>query len=121
MTQKYCRGDIFFITDGVYIGSEQNAGRPGVIVSNNIGNKYSPNVEIVFLTTQKKKLMPTHAKVLCKYPSIALCENIQTISKERLDNFIRSCTPNEMKNIDLALLYSLGLHIPTSVSETTLL
>lgn len=110
MVQEYCRGDIFFITEGTYTGSEQSGGRPGVIVSNDLGNKHSPNVEVVFLTSREKKPMPTHVEVLCKVPSTALCENIQTVSKERLDTFIRSCTTSEMKNIDHALLCSLGLH-----------
>lgn len=98
MIQDYCRGDIFFIAEGAYTGSEQNGGRPGVIVSNDVGNKHSPNVEVVFLTSREKKPMPTHVEVLCKVPSTALCENIQTVSKERLDSFIRSCTTSEMKN-----------------------
>lgn len=55
MIRDYFRGDIFFITEGAYTGSEQNAGRPGVIVSNDIGNKHSPNVEVVFLTSREKK------------------------------------------------------------------
>lgn len=115
MIQDYCRGDIFFITEGAYTGSEQNGGRPGVIVSNDVGNKHSPNVEVVFLTSREKKPMPTHVEVLCKVPSTALCENIQTVSKERLDNFIRSCSTSEMKNIDNALLCSLGIHAPAVV------
>lgn len=63
--------------------------------------------------------MPTHVEVLCKVPSTALCENIQTVSKERLDSFIRSCTTSEMKNIDNALLCSLGLHAPAVVGGGT--
>ena len=83
-----------------------------------MGNKHSPNVEVVFLTSREKKPMPTHVEVLCKVPSTALCENIQTVSKERLDSFIRSCTTSEMKNIDNALLCSLGLHAPAVVGGT---
>lgn len=119
MIRDYFRGDIFFITESAYTGSEQNAGRPGVIVSNDIGNKHSPNVEVVFLTSREKKPMPTHVDVMCKVPSTALCENIQTVSKERLDSFIRSCTTSEMKSIDNALLCSLGLHAPAAVGEGT--
>lgn len=119
MTQEYCRGDIFFISEGAYVGSEQNGGRPGIIVSNDTGNKYSSNVEIVFLTSREKKPMPTHVEVLCKVPSTALCENIQTVSKERLSNFIRSCTTSEMKKIDQALLCSLGLTVAPAVGGGT--
>lgn len=119
MIRDYFRGDIFFITEDAYTGSEQNAGRPGVIVSNDIGNKHSSNVEVVFLTSREKKPMPTHVDVMCKVPSTALCENIQTVSKERLDSFIRSCTTSEMKSIDNALLCSLGLHAPAAVGGGT--
>lgn len=118
MIQDYRRGDIFFITEGTYTGSEQNGGRPGVIVSNDVGNKHSPNVEIVFLTSTEKKPMSTHVKIMCKVPSTALCENIQTVSKERLDTFIRSCTTSEMKQIDNALLCSLGLMAPAVIGGT---
>ncbi len=47
--------------------------------------------------------------VACKVPSTALCENIMTISKERLGNYIRTCSEQEMSCIDTALLNSLGI------------
>lgn len=107
---EYYRGDIFYITPFYTVtGSEQRAGRSGVIVSNDANNKYSPNVEIVFLTSQEKKPLPTHVPVMCRVPSTALCENIQTVSKERLSTFIKSCTTKELKNIDNALRVSLGI------------
>lgn len=112
-----CRGDIFYISHGDHIGSEQMCGRPGVVVSNNIGNEHSPNVEVVPLTTQPKKPLPTHVSVLAKVPSIALCENIQTVSKERLGDFIRICTDSEMKEIDNALRCSLGLDTSVTTEE----
>lgn len=109
------RGDIFYITAGSYVGSEQKSGRPGIIVSNDTANKHSPNVEVVFLTSQEKKPLPTHVEVICKVPSTALCENIQTVSKERLGDFVKSCTTSEMKKIDEALLLSLGIEAPEAV------
>lgn len=111
MIQDYYRGDIFFITSAPVAGSMNGGCRPAVIASNDTANKYSPQVEVVFLTTQEKKPMPTHVPVMCKVPSTALCENIQTVSKERIDGFVRSCTAEEMKKIDTALLCSLGLRI----------
>lgn len=116
-TEVY-RGDIFYIATGGYVGSEQKAGRPGIIVSNDTANKHSPNVEVVFLTSQEKKPLPTHVEVVCKVPSTALCENIQTVAKERLGDFIRSCTTSEMKKIDNALLISLGMEAPKAIGGT---
>ena len=117
-TEVY-RGDIFYIATGGYVGSEQKAGRPGIIVSNDTANKHSPNVEVVFLTSQEKKPLPTHVEVVCKVPSTALCENIQTVAKERLGDFIRSCTTSEMKKIDNALLISLGMEAPKAIGGGT--
>lgn len=114
-TPEIYRGDIFYITQGSYVGSEQKSGRPGIIVSNDLANKHSPNVEVVFLTSQEKKALPTHVEVIARVPSTALCENIQTVSKERLSDFIRSCTTSEMKAIDKALLHSLGIEAPSAV------
>lgn len=119
MTQDFYRGDIFFVSPSPVTGSEQGGHRPGVIVSNDLANRYSPNVEVVFLTSQEKKPMPTHVPVLCKVPSTALCENIQTVSKERLDGFVRSCTTEEMKQIDSALLCSLGISSVSAEVESS--
>lgn len=114
----YRRGDIFYITTGgTYVGSEQRPGRPGVIVSNDVGNKFSSNVEVVFLTSQIKKELPTHVSIVCKVPSTALCENIQTVSKDRIGSFIRTCSDKEMEEIDTALLCSLGISLPEAERE----
>ncbi len=100
------RGDIFFISQ---YDNEQKPTRPAIVVSNNLANKYSTSVEVVFLTSQEKKPLPTHVEVMCKLPSTALCENIFSIQKERIGDFIRCCTDKEMEKIDKALLISLGI------------
>lgn len=108
------RGDIFYVHKGGRVtGSEQYPERPAVVVSNNIGNSNSSIVEVVFLTSQEKNPLPTHAKVLCNVPSIALCEQINTVSKERLGNFIRACSDKEMAAIDKAIMISLGIDAAT--------
>ena len=105
------RGDVFYIQKGntKTIGSEQYPDIPAIIVSNDKCNEHSPCVEIVYMTTQEKNPLPTHVEVMCHVPSIALCEGVNTISKDRVGNYIRSCTDREMKDIDDALLISLGM------------
>lgn len=104
------RGDIFYVNGvGPVTGSEQKADRPAIIVSNDSGNKYSGVCEVVYLTGVAKKPMPTHVKIMCRIPSTALCEQITSISKEKLGNFIRSCTKEEMEEIDKALAISIGI------------
>ena len=112
------KGDIFYVQkSGRVTGSEQNSDRPAVVVSNDIGNEHSGIVEVVYLTSQPKKDLPTHAKVLCSIPSTALCEQIHTVSKERLGAYIRSCTEKEMNDIDAKLKISLGLENDNSNLE----
>ena len=105
------RGDVVYIKKvGITVGCEQSVDRPAVIVSNDIGNKNSECVEIVYLTTQKKTYMPTHVEVVARVKSVALCEQIYTVSKERIKEYIRSCTDAEMREINKALAVSIGLN-----------
>lgn len=103
------RGDIFFVDECATYGSEQRTNRPAIVVSNDLANRHSPCVEVVFLTSQQKKHLPTHVNVRTSKQSTALCENIQTVDKGRLSTYLKSCTSDEMDRIDEALGISLGL------------
>lgn len=113
MYQSVKRGDIFYIQNAkFYPGDMENTGaRPGVVVSCDELNARSPMVEVVYLTTKEKRPMPTHTSVMCKIPSTSLCENIDTVPKERLTDFIRSCTDTEMAAINQGILHSLGISL----------
>ena len=107
------RGDIFYIEKNFHHeGAIISGSRPAVVVSNDIGNKHADFIEVVYLTSRDKKPLPTHANVICKVPSIAMCEQVDSVHKDRLGDFIRSCTADEMRDIDNALLVSLGLDSP---------
>lgn len=59
------RGDIFFVKrndNNRQKNSEQYDERPAIVVSNNKCNEFSPVVEVVYLTTQEKKPLPTHVE-----------------------------------------------------------
>lgn len=109
--QNVKRGDIFYIQNAKFYSTdpENTSGRPGVIVSCDELNAHSTVVEVVYLTTKDKRPMPTHTEVLCKVPSTSICENISTVPKERLGDFVRACTDREMAAIDQGLLHSLGI------------
>lgn len=109
--KEITRGDIFYIKAQKFYGSEQSAGRPAVIVSNNKNNEYSPTVEIAYLTCScTKPNLPTHVTIhSAKYTSIVLCEQIHTISKTLLENCVGRCTDDELNRIDIGLAVSLSL------------
>lgn len=115
------RGDIYYIyPSGVETGSEQVAGRPAVIISNNQANEYSSVVEAVYLTTKPKTQLPTHVRITsCEKPSIAICEQVNSVSKMRLGDLMSKCSKEEMRLIDQALCVSLGIETPkTEVLNT---
>ncbi len=110
MIRKIKRGDIFYISGLPYIDGHVEGGeRPAIIVSNNAANRFSEVIEVVFLTTAKKKPLQTHVKVMAFEMSTALCEQVNSISKQRIDRYIKTCTEREMQAIDKALMISLGL------------
>lgn len=108
--QGVFRGDIYIVANknNAY-GHEQRNSRPAVVVSNDKNNKFSTTVEVVYLTTKPKHSLPTHVQVIGRMLSTALCEQITTIDKRRLGDFVRTCSDKEMREIDKALAISLGL------------
>lgn len=107
------RGDIFYVErDEPEIGSEQRAGRPAIIVSNNAQNSTSDVVQVVYLTTKPKTDLPTHVTIRStNMVSIALCEQITPVDISRLGDWKCSCTESEMAAIDAALATSLALDL----------
>lgn len=115
------RGDILYVESGYSTGSEQRPGRPAIVVSNDKNNEYSPTVEVVYLTTQPKRDLPTHVLIhSLNRESIALCEQITAVSKERIGTYRGSVTADEMKAIESALRVSLGIgdEVPELSDET---
>ena len=102
------RGDIWYVRKDNYTGCEQAAGRPAIIVSNEKNNASSETVEVVYLTTQPKKDLPTHVLIRSsERESTAICEQITTVSVDRLLGNKGHLTPAEMTNVEVAMLISL--------------
>lgn len=111
MNGMFYRGEVYYVLpDGNEVGSEQHSGRPAIIVSNNQNNKNAATVEIVCLTTREKRAMLTHVYIsTAQLPSTAICEQIFTVDKTRLGSYSGKLTEREMKDVELAMMVSLGL------------
>ena len=105
------KGDIYYIKSREQeIGCEIYSGRPGVIVSNDKLNQSSGVVEVVFLTTKDKPPLPTHVTIRSAPKiSTALCEQVNSVSVERIDSFCGRCTDMELRAIERALLISFDM------------
>ena len=106
------RGEVFYIiSTHNTVGSEQKSGRPAVIVSNNTNNDHSSCVEICYMTLQEKTPLPTHVffgRGQCINSTI-LCEQVTTVSKERLGDYVCTLPDDVMDEVDRAIVVSLGL------------
>lgn len=113
MNGMFFRGEVYYVCPtGNEIGSEQHAGRPAIIVSNNQNNKNSSTLEIVYLTTREKRPMQTHVHINAAgklQESTAICEQIFTVDKLRLNDYIGQLCDKEMQDIEFGLMVSLGL------------
>ena len=110
------RGEVFYADLSPVVGSEQGGVRPVLIVQNNVGNKYSPTVIAAAITSQTNKAdLPTHAKISGEINlpknSVVLLEQVRTIDKRRLRDKVGKLDKKTMKNVDKALLLSVGLDI----------
>ena len=115
MNHTYLRGDMYYADLGRGIGSEQEGYRPVVIIQNNVGNKHSPTVIIASITSQTgmKSKLPTHYYIDAEdgldLPSIVLLEQLRTVDKRRLGNFIGHLSEKHICGINHALAVSIGL------------
>jgi mRNA interferase MazF len=114
INRKIRRGDMYYadLTHGV--GSEQSGNRPVLIIQNNAGNKHSNTVIAAVITSQMGKAkLPTHCLIKKQQglgrDSLVLLEQIRTIDKERLKEYIGTLDNEAMSKIDKALAVSVGL------------
>jgi len=107
------RGDIFWVNFKLG-GRHLICGkRPAIIVSNDTANTFSSIVNVIPLTSQNKKILPTHV-VICGYgltrPSIALAEQVVSIDKSNLLGKIGTLvTTSKMIEIDHCLRIQLDV------------
>lgn len=110
------RGELYYADLSPVVGSEQGGVRPVLVVQNDIGNKYSPTVIVVAITSRiNKAKLPTHIEIEAstyglEKDSVILLEQIRTLDKSRLQNKIGDLSSTMMKSVDKALLISLGFY-----------
>ena len=118
MDQTYLRGDLYYADLGRGLGSEQQGNRPVVIIQNDVGNRHSPTVIVAAISSKVgvKAKLPTHyymeAGSGLVQPSIVLLEQIRTIDKRRLSNYIGKLDERHIHGINHALAISIGLIEP---------
>ena len=109
------RGDLYYADLSPVVGSEQGGIRPVLIIQNNVGNRHSPTVICAAVTSKMNKAkLPTHIEISTRdykimKNSVILLEQIRTIDKQRLREYVCHIDGVMMKKIDQAIRVSLEL------------
>ena len=111
----FLRGELYVADLDPVVGSEQGGLRPVLIVQNDMGNRYSPTVVVLAVTSQLQKArLPTHVPVPAaghglQKDSVILAEQLRTLDKRRLHERIGRLAPEYMTAVGRALAVELGL------------
>lgn len=110
---KIKRGEIYYADLRPVVGSEQDGVRLVLVLQNDVGNQYSPTTIVAAITSRKTKHgLPTHVQIDTdglRTTSIVLLEQIRTVDKIRLGDYVGKLDESTMERINRALMTSLGV------------
>lgn len=108
------RGEVWLTDFGEPIGREQAGQRPAVVVSADPLNESRAGVVIVVPCTTKRRGLPSHIEIESGSSgldevSYAKCEDVKSISEQRLMGRLGAVGPNTQFEIGRALRFLLDL------------
>jgi mRNA interferase MazF len=90
------------------VGSEVGKRRPAIVLQNELANRTSTTVTIIPLTSRVDRIFPFQVLIPVgegglDRPSKALCEQIRTVSRTRLVQFVGSLSETRVQELRTAL------------------
>ena len=117
--QEIHRGDVYMVDLGSVEDRENSLfakKRMGICISNELCNRYSPILSFVFMssnTTQAKLKLPTRVFVSAvetgRKDSTVACEQIISVPRDSIIQYITKMSDDTMKKIDNAVKIQLSL------------
>lgn len=109
------RGEIWFADLNPIRGHEQGGQRPCLVISANLFNQTLLGLVVVLPLTSKRKNFPSHVEITPKESGLKLlsfvkCEDVRSISKERLSRRIGKISPSVLLEIEDKLKIILELN-----------
>jgi mRNA interferase MazF len=114
MNLEPSRGDVLVVSLDPTKGREQAGKRPALVLSVDPFNRGPADLIVVLPITSKTKGIPFHVNVKppeggLKQESFIKCEDVRSISKERLSQRLGSITTKTMKQVEDRVRILLGL------------
>ena len=119
------RGDLFYYDFGKREGSVQSGERPVMVIQADNFNANAPTIIVAAVTAvMKKKYLPSHIILGedfgLKKPSMVLLEQIQTVNKDELTDYIGSVNDERLwKQITLNDMYELWKDLKRGLKNNT--
>lgn len=113
------RGDVYIANINPRSGSEQIGIRPVIIISHdgfNLTQNWKSIIIVPISTSQKQSLRtPTTVSLSSgsgglEKDSIALCHQITTLDKSKLQKKLGTLSENEIKEVEQSIKFSLGMY-----------
>jgi mRNA interferase MazF len=110
------RGEIYVVNFEPTVGAEIRKSRPGVVIQNDIANRWSPITIVAAITSKAHEGRTYPTEVLVQAPegglrtdSVILLNQIRSIDTSRLVRRLGVLRTETLRAVDRALLLSLGL------------
>jgi mRNA interferase MazF len=109
------RGEIYWVDLDPTVGTEIAKARPALIISNDVGNQYSPRLIVAPITSQHvdrvypfEVLIPVGEANLPQRSKVLL-NQIRSIDKRRMGRYIDTLPSDRMLQVNQAIRLSLAL------------
>ena len=118
------RGQMYYAGLDPVLGSEQGGTRPVLVLQNDTGNHFSTTLIVAPITGHVKKMaQPTHVGIPPRFGlpcrSMVMLEQLRTIDRVRLGEYVGCVDGGVMARIDEALQISIGLRpVPENQLKT---
>jgi len=104
------RGEVWWVSFDPAIGGEIQKTRPAIIISNNAANSALNRVIVVPITSQITRVFPGEALITVNGEQRkAMADQIMTVSKQRLKNRLGRLSPEDVTNLENAVLVQLAI------------
>lgn len=90
---------------------------PAVVVSADAYNETAEFILMADITTGADPGLPQNAPIMCRVPSVAVCDRLRNVKREWIGEYIRTATTGEMHTLADALGFVFGIQKEINLFE----